>query len=646
MPKHTLRKSKPTPLNRVAVTGDFWRERLDVNRDVTLPIEYKQCKKTGRIDAFKLDWKKGDPNRPHFFWDSDVAKWIEAVGYSLATDPDPKLERMTDRVIDLIEAAQQDDGYLNIHFTVVRPEMRWKNLRQWHELYCAGHLMEAAVAYYEGTGKRQLLDVMCRYADHIDAMFGAGKGKARGYPGHEEIELALVKLYRATGEERYLALSKFFVDERGTQPHYYDAESKRLGKDAVGRHWNNAPTKGWFHDYNQAHLPVREQTTAEGHAVRACYLYAGMADVAIETGDRKLLAACKRIWRNIVERRMYIHGGVGSSRFGERFSYDYDLPNEEAYAETCASIALVFFATRLLQADPDGAVADVMERALYNSVISGVSLDGERFFYDNLLAVEPDYHRFSGQKSPNRQEWFGCACCPPNLARILSSFGEYIYGESKNEVWVHLYASSRAMLQVAGQSVVVEQKTAYPWKDKVRLSVRPERPATFTLSLRIPGWCRKPSLKVNGKTVALGPITKKGYARVKREWGSGDRITLTLPMPVERMAANPRVRHDAGRVALQRGPVLYCLEQVDNGADLNAISLPVDAKLRVTTDKKLFGGAPVITGKVKRDDPKAFGKELYVAATQKQKPAAIKAVPYFMWNNRNPGEMLVWIREG
>ena len=563
-----------------------------------------------------------------------MAKWIEAAAYSLATHPDPVLEKQVDRVIGWIKKAQQSDGYLNVHFTVVAPEKRWSNLRDSHELYCAGHLMEAAVAHFRATGKRTLLDVLCRYADYIGRVFGRGKGQKRGYPGHEEIELALVKLYRATGEVRYLDLAKFFVDERGRRPHYYDKESRERGE---------APGSYRFgkYDYLQAHLPVREQETAEGHSVRACYLYAGMADVAAETGDRELLKACRKLWKNIVQRRMYIHGGVGSSRFGERFTFDYDLPNEEAYAETCAAIALVFFAHRMLQVEVDGEYADVMERALYNGVISGVSLDGKRFFYDNLLAVHPEVHRFTGQKPPSRQAWFGCACCPPNIARMLSSLGQYVYSTDQRGMYVHLYVNGRAYMDVGNTRVEVEQKTAYPWDEKVRLVVRPEKAATFTLALRVPGWCSAPSLKVNGEAVQVAKHLRKGYVRVPRRWETGDRVELLLPMPPVRMEAHPSVRQDCGRVALQRGPLVYCLEETDNGKDLNDLVLPGDAKLTVKKDRGLFGGTSVIAARVRRR--KSWSGKLYRPVESEALVGTMKAIPYFMWANRGEGEMLVWI---
>ncbi len=637
----TLNELKSVPHKRVTVDDVFWAPRIETNAKVTLPVEYEQLKKTARIDALKLDWKPGDENEPHKFWDSDIAKWIEAVGYSLGARPDPELEALVDSVIDMIGKAQQPDGYFNVHFTVVRPQDRWKNLRDDHELYCAGHLMEAAVAYFEGTGKRKLLDVMCRYANHIDSVFGPEEGKKRGYPGHEEIELALVKLYRATGEKRYLALSKFFIDERGAQPHYFDIEAKARGDD---------PKRFRFRDYsyNQSHIPVREQTEAVGHSVRAGYLYAGMADVAAETGDETLLDACRRIWRNMVEKRMYLTGGIGSSGQGERFSSDYDLPSETAYAETCAAIALVFFARRMLNIEGDGAYADVMERALYNGVISGISLDGRSFFYVNPLAAYPaaGARKAEGAGAP-RREWFGCACCPPNIARLLASLGGYVYSEGENEARVDLYVAGKAEFDLGGHKVALEVKTEYPWKEKVAIKVAPESPTEFTLALRIPGWCRGAKLKVGGKPAGLPRITKKGYAKIKRKWKAGDRVELALPMPVERIESNPHVRQTAGRVAIQRGPVVYCLEEADNGKDLADVVLPKSSKLQVKAGGKLFGNgarAVVITGKAARRDPAGWKNELYRPAASKMKAITIKAIPYVLWANRGVGEMVVWVR--
>lgn len=631
-----IRQLTPISLSAAKISNGFWGERLRVNREITLPIEYKQCRDTGRIDAFKLEWKPGDSEPPHFFWDSDIAKWIEAAAYSITTHPDVELEKQVDDVIDLIAAAQHTDGYLNIHFTVVEPENRWKNLRSHHELYCAGHLMEAAVAWFNATGKRTLLETLCRYADYIDTVFGHGDGQIPGYPGHEEIELALVKLYHTTTNSRYLKMAEYFINERGQKPHYFDLEAQKRGE-------NPADFNHGTYDYCQAHEPVREQDTAEGHAVRAGYLYAGMADVAAETGDAALLKACRAIWKNITEKRLYIHGGIGSSPEGERFTFDYDLPNEEAYAETCAAIALVFFAHRMLQLEPDSQYSDIMERALYNGIISGVSLDGKRFFYDNFLASIPETHKFNKRKPPVRQEWFGCACCPPNLARLLASLGQYVYSHNTDSIFVHLFVDGEAVLPLNGQDIKVIQQTEYPWDEDVKITVLPPEPATFTLALRIPGWCSEYLLSVNGEPISA-PV-EKGYLKLQRQWKPGDSIKLHLAMPVEPIAAHPAVRHNCGRVALQRGPVVYCLEEQDNGPYLNDIMLPAEAKFSVeTTDDGIFKGIPLIRSMASRRKTAEWGN-LYQATSGARQSVPVTAIPYFMWANRGEGEMLIWIRQ-
>ena len=626
-------KSHPVPFTKVAIRDTFWAPRMEKNRTVTLPLEYEQCRRTGRLDALKLTWKPGMPNEPHIFWDSDVAKWLEAAAYSLAMVPDKALERRADRVVDLLAKAQQPDGYLNTHYTVVEPGKRWSNLRDQHELYCSGHLMEAAVAYHAATGKRRLLDVVCRYVDYIDRVFGPGRGQKRGYPGHEGIELSLVKLYHATGRQAYRELARFFVDERGRQPHYFDAEARARGEQ---------PEAFWQRTYHycQAHEPVRDQTKIVGHAVRACYLYAGMADVAAETGDRALLRACQRLWANLTERKLYITGGIGSSKDNEGFAADYNLPNETAYAETCAAIGLVLWAHRMLHLDPDGRYGDVMERALYNGVLSGVSLSGDRFFYANPLAVRPR----SGAEYPyTRSKWFGVACCPPNIARLIASIGGYVYSSGKDDVAIHLYVAGHADVDVAGQTVRIEQKTRYPWDGTVRLTVRPATPATFALRFRVPGWCRKAGVTLNGK--ALQPDIRKGYARIQREWKAGDKLVLTFPMPIERIVGHPNVRQNAGRVALQRGPIVYCLEQADNGAELDRLALPPDSTLSARFDARLLGGVTVITGKALAREPEHTSHELYRPAGTTFRSVQFRAIPYAAWANRKPGEMLVWMRE-
>ena len=583
------------PLTQVRIDGGFWGRLMEVNRQATLPIQYKQCKDTGRIDAFKLEWKHGQPNEPHIFWDSDVGKWIEAAALSLAAHPDSELEKCADDVIDLIATAQQPDGYLNTHFTVVEPVNRFTNLRDQHELYCAGHMLEGAVAYFQATGKRKFLDVMRRYVDYIATVFGPNPGQKRGYCGHEEIELALVKLYRATNEQRYLDLAKYFIDERGRQPHYFDIEAKARGENPR-THWTGG------HHYFQAHLPVREQTAAIGHSVRAMYLYCGMADVAGATGDKTLLAACRRLWDNLVHKQMHITGGLGPTHANEGFTCDYDLPNEGAYLETCAAIGLVFWAHRLVNAELDSRYADVMERALYNGTISGVSLDGKKFFYGNPLAVQPGFDgngRFiSKEYTYGRSEWFGCACCPPNIARMIAQFPSFLY-------------------------------------------------STWTMAVRIPGWCRGAKLQVNGKSVAVAPITRNGYARIKREWQPGDRVTLLLPMPVERIEAHPAVRQDCGRVALQRGPVVYCLEAADNGGNLNDLALAAKPAFKLQRGKSgVWAGVTRISAKADRRNVGDWKNDLYRPQGSRTVSCTITAIPYFMWGNRAQGEMLVWIRTG
>ncbi len=623
MPAPT-RQLRPFELSDVKIEDAFWAPRLETNRRVTIPHIYQMYKATGRIEALKLEWKPGQDNPPHIFWDSDVAKWLEAASYSLATHPDPELEKLLDDVIGLIADAQQSDGYLNVHYTVVAPDKRWTNLRDRHELYCAGHLMEAGVAHYRATGRRTLLDVVSRYADYIDSVFGPGK--RIGYPGHEEIELALIKLYRATGEKRYLELSRYFIDERGKQPHFFNAEAEARGDDP--KRFRHAS-----YEYNQSHLPVREQSEAVGHAVRAMYLYSGMADLAAEIGDEALLEACRRLWDSATLRKMYITAGVGARRQGESLGEDYDLPNESAYAETCAAIGLVFFAHRMLQIEGDGRYADVMERALYNGALSGVSLDGSKFFYVNPLASAGGHHR---------QEFFSCSCCPPNIARLLASLGTYVYSAGDDAMYVHLYVGGEGTAEIAGQQVTLTQHTNYPWDGDVRITVSTAEPLTFALVLRIPGWCARHTLKVNGRSVAAR--VEKGYARLRRRWSDGDRVELTLAMPVERVAAHPRVLENVGRVALQRGPMVYCLEQRDHSADVRSILLPDKAKLTARFDKKLLGGVTVIAGSAVTPSLVGWQRHPYRAARNaKMRRAPIKAVPYCLWDNRQAGAMMVWL---
>ena len=615
-------KLQPPPLKAVMIDDTFWSERRRVNRDVTLAAQYKQCETTGRIAALSL----APVPEQHYFWDSDVAKWLEAAAYSLETDPDLDREKLVDSTISLLQAAQQPDGYLNTYFTTVVPEQRWVNLRDYHELYCAGHLMEAGVAHYAATGKTTLLDVVRRYADYIGTVFGTEPGQKRGYCGHEEIELALVKLADATGDPKYRELAQYFVDERGRSPHYFDAEALARGDDPADFHQKS-------YEYNQSHEPVREQTRVTGHAVRGIYLYAAMADLAATETAGTLKRACENIWDHLTTRQMYVTGGVGGFASNEGYGADFDLPNLTAYAETCAAVGLVFWASRLANLDCDSRYADVMETALYNGVLSGVSLDGTRFFYENPLASTGAHHR---------QDWFGCACCPPNIARLLASLGAYVYGQSETDLAVHLYVQGRAELSVAGQAVTLTQTTEYPWDGRISLQVAPERAAPFRLRLRLPAWCESPAVSLNGAAVTL--IVERGYAVLEREWQPGDTITLDLPMPPQRVYADPRVRANLGRVALRRGPIVYCLEAADNGPDLDLLTLPRDADLTAEPAPDLLGGVVVLRGTARRLSSDTESG-LYRTEPPRSEPAPITAIPYCAWDNRAPGEMLVWIRE-
>lgn len=626
----------------VRLTGGFWQGRQQVNREATIPAIYHQMKATGRIDAWKLDWQPGQPE-PHIFWDSDAGKWIEAVGYTLACEPAPALEAQADELIEMIKQAQQPDGYLNIYFTAVKPQARWTNLRDWHELYDAGHLIEGAIAYLEGTGKRDLLDVMLRYADHIDARFGRGEGQERGYCGHPEIELALVRLAQETGEQRYFDLAKYFVDERGQQPHYFDKEALARGE-RLEDYWAKT------HRYTQSHVPIREQTDIVGHSVRACYLYAGVTDVARETGDAELAAACRRTWDDLVQHKLYITGGIGPARSNEGFTYAYDLPNETAYAETCASIALVFWAQRMFALEPDSRYTDVMEITLYNNILAGVSTEGRQFFYANPLTSVPNVNPHDAwggiiqteTRYYRREDWFSCACCPPNLARMVASVGRYFYSVDETTIYTHLYGESSLTHRFSGGEVKLHQTTNYPWDGDITLRVETENPQAFTLALRIPGWCREAQLKVNGADTPVH--TERGYVKLNRTWADGDTVQLTLAMPIERMSAHPAVRQDAGRIALQRGPVVYCLEEVDNVPNLANVVIPADSPMSAIFEPDLFGGVCVIHGTAYRPDTNGWEGVLYRPHQETRIPFTFKAIPYCFWANRQPGEMRVWIR--
>lgn len=626
----------------------FWSRTRETVRHEGIPYQWRalndqipdaepsRCMRNFRIAAGK---EKG-PHAGYVFQDSDIAKWIEGAAFSLRWHPDPQLEATVDGAIDEVVAAQQPDGYLDTYYIINGLDKRWTNLKDNHELYCAGHMLEAAVAYYQVTGKRKLLDAMIRFVNHIDSVLGPEAGKLHGYPGHPVIEMALMRLYAVTGDPKHLKLAKYFVDQRGQRPLFFEEEDARNHN---AFYWKDSYFK---YQYYQAGMPVREQTEAQGHAVRAMYLYSGMADVARETDDEELKDVCRRLWGNTVKRRMYVTGAVGSSEYGEAFTFDYDLPNDTIYGETCAAIGLVFLARRMLTLGAKGEYADVMERALYNGVISGMQLDGQKFFYVNPLEVLPEACLKDHGKcrvKVERQKWFGCACCPPNIIRLVLSLEDYIYSVNGRDVYVHLYVGGGLDAKVDGKPLALDVRTNYPWEGDV--SVRVNADGAFALKLRVPGWCRSWTVKLNDQ--AIRPDISDGYITLDRRWSAGDAVELSFDMPVSLVRTNPRVYEDAGKVAVTRGPLVYCLEEADNTRNLHLVKLaevkPEDFTAQWKPDK--LGGIVELKSPGKIETDYDWGEVLYSAAKEVEvKPAQLTWIPYYSWANRDPGEMRVWIR--
>lgn len=600
---------RPVAIGSVCLEDTFWGPRLRQMREVTLPSQYEILEETGRLRNFRRAAGKVTGDFVGiYFNDSDVYKWVEGCAYALASHRDAHVEELADRVIAEIADAQRPDGYLNTYFTFDREKERWTNLRDMHELYCAGHLFHAAVAYFRATGKRRLLDVALRLADHIDATFGPDKRP--GTPGHPQVEMALVELYRETNEPRYLRLAQYLLDQRG--------------HGVIGGN-----------PYHQDHKPFRELEEVTGHAVRALYLNCGAADLYAETGEGALIEALDRMWHNMTQRRMYLTGGVGARHEGEAFGGDYELPNERAYAETCAAIANAMWNWRMLLLTGEARFADVLELATYNGALSGIALDGRHYFYVNPL---------SSRGRHRRQRWFDCACCPTNIIRLIGEVPGMLYTTSEGAVQVHLYASNRASLVVDGTPVTIVQQTDYPWEGTVNLRIEMEGTNEFDLSVRIPSWTRSAEVVVNGALLSLE--TKPGtYATVRRVWKSGDRVQLRLPMPVEVLVAHPRVEASAGRVALKRGPLVYCLEGNDNPLDPYSVILDA-SRFDVTYEPELLGGVATLSGVGKAEDMSLWEGHLYrryveiVAATF---PVALKAIPYYAWANRDIATMSVWL---
>lgn len=640
-------KRKTVDLKNIAIKDSFWSKHVNLVKEAIIPYQWeamndriKDAESSHCLENFRI--AAGESEGEFYgavFQDTDVAKWLEAVGFTLAVHKDEELEKTADEAIDLIVKAQQDDGYINTYFTIKEPERRWKNLCEGHELYTAGHLMEAAVAYYMGTGKDKFLKAMMRFADLICETFGAEEGKIHGYPGHQEVEIGLIKLYEVSGEKKYLDAAKYFIDARGVGENYFLKEMARADYKNIFPEF-----AGYQAAYSQSHLPVREQTTAEGHAVRAVYMYCAMADLAEAYKDEELLKACKTLWKNIVEKRMYITGGIGSSGILERFTTDYDLPNEYNYSESCASIALALFGRRMANITGDASYMDIVEKELYNTILAGIALDGRSFFYVNPLEVWPPacMERTSREHVKSvRQKWFGVACCPPNIARTLASLGQYIYSIDEDGLYVNLFVSNEAKIEVAGRPVNIEIKTEFPKNYDIMMKISDVPKDGMKLGVRIPGYAKDYEVKVNGKTMDCAENLH--YAVV--ELAGDAEVAVTFKAPARYVWANPNVRADAGKVAIMRGPVVYCLEQADNGENLPLIYADTKKPL-VEKESGLFGGTIVIEGEGKRQAETGWNEEtLYGEIRPAYEDATFTAVPYFAWNNRGEGEMNVWIKE-
>ncbi|MCL1858690.1 MAG: glycoside hydrolase family 127 protein [Oscillospiraceae bacterium] len=624
---------KQVELKNVKITGGYFHEKQKMNRQITIPATYRQFYNTGRIDAFKLKWRSEQPNQPHIFWDSDVAKWIEGAAYTLIHKRDVNLESLIDSIIEDLVSGQTSEGYFNSYYQTVELANRFTN-RNNHELYCAGHLIEGAVAYKKATGKYAFLNAMCRYADYIYEVF-TDPYRDKNYitPGHEEIELALVKLYHETKNKKYLDLSKFFIDKRGT----IDGEKQT--------------NDGWASsNYAQDHLPVVEQATAEGHAVRCLYMFSGAADIAREFNDEKLKKACETVFDNIINKRMYVTGGIGGNYSGEAFSYDYDLPNELAYTETCASIAMIFFCDRMYLLTGEKKYIDIIELQLYNAVLSGISLHGDRFFYCNPLEVHPERRDYftkirNSQFAPEyeRPEYFGCSCCPPNVIRLISSLGQYMYhvdgddqdDEEIDKIYVNLYNSS--VFEYNGVKII--QETDYPRSGKINITVETqeteETDKKFELYLRIPNW---------NKNFKCGAdrydITNDRYIAVNPFESGCDQFSLEFEMPVVELYANPKVHYCAGRIAIKRGPIVYCAEGVDNGDYLKSVKISDNPEYKCEQSQiddnniiKITCDCEIITEK---------SDVLYSENIFKKEKKRLSLIPYASWANRGRNEMLVW----
>ncbi len=642
----SIKTNEFAPLKNVKVNDSFWSKYESIAKDVIIPYQWEalndrvpDTEPSHAIKNFKIAAGEMEGEFHGFvFQDSDVAKWIEAVSYRLVIAPDSELEKTVDDVIDLIGRAQREDGYLDTYYLLKEKGKEFTNFLDCHEMYVAGHMAEAAVAYYEATGKRKLLDIICKFIDLISEKVGSEEGKLHAYPGHPELELALVRVYKATGEKKYLDFCEYLVKERGKDPSFFQQELEK--RDFINM-WGGKDKKADL-VYCQAHKPLVEQKEAVGHSVRAGYLYTGAANLASELDDKELFEACETLWDNATTKQMYVTGGFGATVYGEAFSFDYQLPNDLSYTETCAAISFAFFAQKMLMCDVNSKYSDVLERILYNGSISGMALDGKHFFYTNPLETWDEQNKRVPSYRHNkikRPGWFGCACCPPNLARMITSLGNYIYSSDDNTVYTHLYIGSDATVNVGGKSVTIKQTSQMPWEG-VSEFVLSE--GNYTFSTRIPSWADEFTLTINGEKAEYE--VKKGYAYVTRNWAEGDKVEVVMPLSVKLVEANPFVRADSGKVAISRGPVVYCLESKDNGDRLSSIKINPEANFRCEKDDELFPGAVSIYAKALKK--KAWEtNDLYKAFSNSFEEIEIKAIPYAFWGNRDDNrEMAVWVR--
>lgn len=634
-------------LKRIQIKDAFWSKHVKLVKETIIPYQWDamndripDAEPSHCLENFKIAaGRKDGEYYGAVFQDTDIAKWLEAVGFSLAAYPDPELEKTADDVIDLIADAQQEDGYLDTYFIIQEPDRKWKNLCEGHELYTAGHMMEAAVAYYQGTGKRKFLAVVMKLADLLCETFGTEEGKNHGYPGHQEVELGLIKLYQVTGIQKYLDLAKHFIDVRGVGENYFLKEMQEPGHRSIFPEF-----AGYQPAYSQSDKPVREQEAAQGHAVRAVYMYSAMADLAYEYQDQGLMEACERLWKNIVQRQMYITGGIGASGILERFTVDYDLPNDYNYAETCASIGLAMFGIRMANITKDASYIDTVERALYNTVLAGIALDGKSFFYVNPLEVWPDscMERTSKEHvKPIRQKWFGVACCPPNIARTLASLGQYIYSAGEEALYVNLFISNEAEVELKAGTVKIDMETKFPFENSCRVHVEGVPESGMKIALRIPNYAKEYHVQING--IRTEYEVEKGYAVFNLEQDA--MMEVAFEAPARFVRANPNIRADCGKVAVVKGPLVYCLEEKDNGKNLAELYLLTDQPIK-EEQSSLFGGITELTMKGLRMEEAAWNKEeLYAEHPVALSEVSLKAIPYAYWNNRGIGEMTVWVKE-